>query len=347
MFHVQSLEPKFPSQPKTKVFSVGTFLPSNVVKSDHLFEDIKSEANYNIPIDWMSSQMGIVERRLADENALPSDLAIPAAEKAIELADIDRSEIDIVIFCGIERDQPEPATAHTIQHALGLKAHHAFDVANACFGFFDAMEIASNYIKTGVARYVLVCTGEVPSRVLRSFVRQLKRGVPMDQAKKMVGGLSVGDAGGAAILGHNYENTSGFDVFNTMVDSAHVQKCIYRVKDDGEIDGQMIMGDILARGHRLLRKLSNETLEKAGWDKYDWFVSHQPGKASVDFAKKMNVVEPENIIEVYQKLGNITSATFPIAFENLINNGMVSQGSRIGGWFAGSGITAGQFCYTY
>lgn len=348
MFHPQSFTPKFDVKPKSKVYSVGTFLPNNIVKSDHIFEDIDSEKKYGIPIDWMSGQMGIIERRLSDENTIPSDLAIPAAREAIEnCEDLNPDHIDMVIFCGIERDQPEPATAHTIQHALGLKANHAFDVANACFGFFDAMEIASRFIECGIIRYALIVTGEVPSRVLRSFVKQLKAGVPEKQAKKLIGGLSVGDAGGAAILGPNHDTKSGFDLFNTMVDSAHVDKCIYRVKENGEIEGQMLMGEVLARGHRLLRKLSQKTLSEVGWEKYDWFVSHQTGKASEDFAKKMNVVDPANMIKVYDKLGNITSATFPFAFAKLIDTGKVNPGNHIGGWFAGSGVTAGQFCYTY
>ena len=105
----------------------------------------------------MSEKMGIIERRVAPSDAKPSDLAIPAARKAIEAAtDIKPEEIDLVIFCGIERDQPEPATAHVIQDKLGLNARYALDIANACFGFVNAMEIATNYISCGIVKLSLI-----------------------------------------------------------------------------------------------------------------------------------------------------------------------------------------------
>ena len=115
--------------------------------------------------------MGIVERRMAPVNSKPSDLAIPAAKNAIDSAEPGIAEdIDLVIFCGIERDQPEPATAHIIQDKLGLNSRYAFDMANACFGFVDAMQVAASYIKCGIVKYALIITGEVPSKVMRCLL---------------------------------------------------------------------------------------------------------------------------------------------------------------------------------
>lgn len=139
---------------KTKILSTGEYLPSEIVKSGDLFSEIGTESKYDIPTYWMSEKMGIVERRMASEDTKPSDLAIPTTKDAISNSGIDASQIDIVILCGIERDQPEPATAHTVQDELGLKAAYAFDIANACFGFIDGMNVASRFINSGIARYV-------------------------------------------------------------------------------------------------------------------------------------------------------------------------------------------------
>ncbi|MEM7359101.1 MAG: 3-oxoacyl-[acyl-carrier-protein] synthase III C-terminal domain-containing protein [Pseudomonadota bacterium] len=331
---------------KAKILSVGTHLPSQVVKSDDLFEEIKSEQNYGIPVDFMSKGMGIVERRMSEATAQPSDLAIPAARRALEnYPDLDPSKIGLVIFCGIERDQPEPATAHTIQNALGLSADNVFDVANACLGFVDGIKIAANYITAQIVDYALVVTGEVSTRVLRSFVEQLKSGVEIEKANRLIGGLSVGDAGGAVIMGRSED--SGFEMFNNSADSSHIDKCIYRVREDGSIDGQMLMARILAHGIRMHRNLINQTLSGLGWDKFDWILSHQTGRRNFDAFSKMPGINREKMIKTYKNYGNTTTATFPLGWEILTNSGMVRAGDRIGGLFAGSGLATCQFGMYY
>ena len=72
-----------PEQKKAKIYSAGIHLPSQIVKSDHLFEEIHSEEQYGIEHNWMSAKMGINERRVAPSDAKPSDLAIPAALDAL------------------------------------------------------------------------------------------------------------------------------------------------------------------------------------------------------------------------------------------------------------------------
>lgn len=333
----------------TKIMSVGTHLPEQRVLSDHIFEEIDTERLYGIPTDWMSSKMGIIERRMSPEGSNPSDLAIPAAREAIESLDtLNPDLIDLVIFCGIERDHPEPATAHRIQDSLGLKARHAFDVANACFGFMDAIEIANNYILSGSAKYALVVTGEVPSRLLKAALNHLKKGVPLKEARNILGALSVGDAGGAVILGPtDAASNDGFNLFNVCADSRHIDKCIYTVNQDGSFGGQMLMGPISNAIVRHHENLIDDTLAKLGWDHFDWMLTHQMGQKPFDRLSMLPGVDPSRMVKTFDKLGNITSATFPVNFHKLVNSGKVKSGDRIGGCFAGSGLAIGQIGYTY
>jgi len=334
---------------KVKINSVGTFLPAEIVKSEDLMNEIDSVNRYDMPLDWLSKSMGIDERRVAPEDAKPSDLAIPAAREAIDsCAGVKPEDIDLVIFCGIERDQPEPATAHTIQNALGLHANHAFDMANACFGFIDAMEVASNFIKCGIVRNALICTGEVPTKVLKAAVDALKRGVDIKTARNIIGALSVGDAGGAVVIGasDDYE-LSGFELFNTNCHSSFVDNCIYNKREDGSIEGHMIMGKLAGAFIRYNHKLIDETLFKLGWDRFDWMLSHQIGKRPFERISDLRGVNPSHMIKTFDKLGNITSATFPVNFQKLCDEDNVTTGDKIGGCFAGSGFAIGQFGYTF
>ena len=334
---------------KSKICASGVYLPEQVVKSEELFCEIQSESQYDIPVDWMTEKMGIAERRIAPASFKPSDLAIPAAVDALYLdSSFDPQDIDLVIFCGIERDQPEPATAHIIQHALGLSAKYAFDIANACFGFIDAMHIADSYIRAGVANYALIVTGEIPSRVLRAAVDVLKRGVDNKTAKEIIGALSVGDAGGAVIIGpvEKGEN-SGFELFNINSFSHLANKCMYRKDENGTINGHMHMAQITSAFIKCQFDLIDDTLGKLGWTEFDWLLTHQIGQKPFERLSAMKGTAPSKMIKTLHKLGNITSATFPVNFKKLSETDAVQRGDRIGGAFAGSGLVVGQFGYVY
>lgn len=332
---------------QTKILGVGTFLPNEVVQSDDLMNEIKSSEQYGIPINWISRFMGIKERRMSALNAKPSDLAIPAAEKAIVDSGVNPDEIDLVIFAGIERDQPEPATAHIIQNKLGLKAFYAFDMANACIGFVDAIQVASNFLATNSVKYALVVTGEISTHVSRSIVDELKHGVSREKAIDCIGSLTVGDAGGAVVLGlTDGIEGDGFKYFDNSIDSSHVDKCIYRRTKDG-FDGHMKMSEILEVGINMHRHKIQNTLDNLNWQNFDWVISHQTGyrnfKAFMDF----NCVENENMIKTYPLYGNATTATFALQWEKLKSSDSIKAGDRIGGLFAGSGMTICQFGVVY
>lgn len=328
---------------KSKIISVGTFLPSEIVKSNNLFEEVKSYEQWGIPHNWMSRFMGIIERRMCAADAKPSDLAIPAARKAIINADINPDEIDLIIFCGIERDQSEPATAHTIQAKLGLSANYALDISNACNGFVDGIQIASKFIATNSARYALVVTGEITTKVTREIVDKMKKGMSRDDALNCLGSLSVGDAGGAVIIGAaDPLELEGFQYFDSNVDSNHVDKCIYRRTKNG-YEGQMKMSEILEQCIGMHRLKIGDTLKKLMWPEFDWVISHQTGRRNFKAYSDFEGVNPERMIKTYPLLGNITTATFAVNWEKLQSSGKVKSGDRIGGLFGGSGVTVSQF----
>jgi len=331
---------------RTKMIGVGVYLPEQKVKSDDLMHDIGTEKQYGMPHNWMSKQMGIIERRMAPSSMNPSELAIRAAKDAFDsCSDFNRDLIDAVIFCGIERDKPEPATAHIIQNALGLKANHVFDVANACFGFVDGLKLASTLVESGMISHALVVTGEVTTRVLRNVADTLKKGVSIADARHLWGVLSVGDAGGAVIVGQSLDGMSGFMKFNQRSESRHVDLCHYKYRNDGSVDVRMNMAQIVARGFQLNKKIFEETLNELGWDGVDWALAHQTGKATFNQTLSLHSIDENKVVKTYPYLGNITTATLAVGFKKLIDSDNLKTGDKVGGLFAGSGLVAGQFGY--
>lgn len=331
---------------RTKVMSVGSYLPEQRVTSDDIMQEIGTEKKYGLPHNWMSLKMGIIERRMVSDEQRPSELAVEAAKDAFDYCpDINPGDIDAVIFCGIERDVSEPATAHLIQHALGLKASHVFDVANACFGFFEGLTLASSLIESGAIKYALVVTGEVSTKVARSVAKQLKRGVTIDEAKHLWGVLSVGDAGGAMIVGPADDGNTGFLKFHQMSKSQYSGLCHYYWQANGEAKAYMNMAHIVARGLKLNRQTYREAFDELGWNKVDWVVAHQTGKAAFEQVRDIHGVSNSKFMKTYPHFGNITTATLPLSFQKLIASGSLKSGDKIGGLFAGSGLVGGQFGY--
>jgi len=328
----------------TKIISCGVHLPKKIVTSKEIFESFDSLAKYDIPHDWMNKKMGIIQRRMADESVSPSDLAIQAAEHAI--SEVNKNYIDAVIFCGIERDQPEPATAHEINKRLGLKARYAFDVANACFGFFDGMRIASSLIQSNAASLVLVTTGEVPTRLTRKVINEANNGLSKAEFTKKLGFLSVGDAGGAVIIGKSPDGgKTGFNSFTCETLSEHNDLCYYDHKPDGSLDAAMHMAKIVAKTYRLQNSMFEKAFQSESWVKPKFLMVHQVGKKSHDEVISLGIVPSDRVIKSYDVLGNITSATFPINYHQLMNHPDLKSGDNVYAAYSGSGIVAGQIAF--
>jgi len=324
----------------TKILSSGIYVPKERVTSDEIYDYFESDKRYGIPKTWMSENMGILERRMSPDDALPSDLAIAACRGALKKVSPD--EIDAVIFCGIERDQAEPATAHTIQKKLGLNAKYAFDIANACYGFFDGLRVASSLIQSHAARKVLVTTGEVPTKLTRQLMERLKKGITEKELKNQMGFLSVGDAGGAVVVGESGDGgLTGFRSFEGRTLSQYNELCHYKHNNKGELECEMQMAKIVARTIRLGDEMIREAQRSKQWRKPKFFMTHQVGKKAFQQLAKWNIVAEDRMIKSYDYYGNVTSATFSLNYHQLMNDDRLMDGDEICSFYTGSGIVAG------
>ena len=327
----------------TKILSSGIFLPEKKVTSVEIFSAFDSENKFDLSKNWMVDNMGIIERRMCDFNSKPSDLAIPAAEQAIENFDGNIDEIDAVIFCGIERDQPEPSTAHTVQEKLGINTKYAFDVGDACFGFFDGLNIASSFIQSKLARLVLVVTGEVPTKLTRIIIDKANNGASKKELFDQLGFLSVGDAGGAMIIGGSgIDSNSGFVRFDSETLSEHSDLCYYGNDHEKGFYASMKMAKILSKGFRMHQKLFAKYQEYEQYEHPRFLLSHQVGKRAFEQIASLGVVPKERMIKSYDLFGNATSANLPLNYHQLITSGQANENDIILGCYNGSGLSTGQ-----
>lgn len=320
--------------PNANIRSVGSEIAKHAVTTQDLLNEARIE-----DFHFVEKSLGISEVRQAPVSAKPSDFGIPAGEKAIVSSGLNRSQIDAVIYCGIERDCSEPATAHIIAAALDLNPKMCFDVANACHGFSSGVQIANSFIRSGDVEYVLLVTAELTSKLTREVTDSFRSGkLNETDLSTHLGAFTVGDAGGAMILGP-CEETSGIHKIQAGALSNYHNLCSYKYKD-GSLSFNMDMGRISAVTLKLVKKLAGPIYKDLDWspDDVDLFIPHQVGERP--FYKTLEIVgvDVAKSIATYPKLGNLASATIPVAFDFLKQQGRTKPGQKILLGSSGSGI---------
>ena len=145
---------------RSEIVGCGSYLPERVVTNAEL------SAKIDTTDEWIVSRTGIRQRHLAADGELTSDLALKAAERALENAAIPAAEVDMLILATTTPDNTFPATATKVQNRLGMVNGAAFDVQAVCSGFVYGLAIADNFIKTRQCKTIVLIGAETFSRIL-------------------------------------------------------------------------------------------------------------------------------------------------------------------------------------
>ena len=145
---------------RSVICGAGGYLPERIMKNEELARMVDTSD------DWIVERTGICERHIAADGEMTSGLALAAARRALKNADMDASEVDLIVLATATPDQTFPATATKVQAALGITRGAAFDIQAVCTGFVYALAIADNFLKLGQFRCALVIGAETFSRIL-------------------------------------------------------------------------------------------------------------------------------------------------------------------------------------
>jgi len=298
---------------------------------------------------------GINNRRVCLENECASDLAKKAAIKLIEENSIDTNQIDFVIFSSQMPDYLMPTTACILQHELGIPTNAgAIDINLGCSQYIYAHSNAYAYVKSGLARKVLVMTADTPSRIVNPRDRSV---VPL-----------FGDAGTAAII-ENTENEGGYVDFDFGTDGEQYDALIWpgsgmrkrgnknldiekedkygsiRSENDMYMDGQRIFLFTLKRVPETL----NSFLEKLNLqiDDIDYFIFHQASKFIIDSITRKLKIPNNKFNRIYENIGNSGGSTVGIALHDAIVNEKIKPGSKILLSAFGVGLSWSHALYKY
>lgn len=318
------------SQFQSIIRSVGGYLPEKKLTNDDLSKMVDTTD------DWIKERTGIRSRHIAAEGEVTSDLAIIAAKQALERAEMDPQEIDLIILATSTPNQTFPATAVTIQAELGITHGAAFDMQAVCSGFVFALTTADQYIKSGQAKNILVVGAETFSRILDWEDRTTC--------------VLFGDGAGAVIL--SSEEVNGDESQRGILTSRIRSDGRYRDKlyVDGGPSSTRTTGHLRMNGREVFRHavtnisdVIEETLEEANLtiSDIDWFVPHQANERILLGTAKKIGLPFEKVVMTVAEHGNTSAASIPLALNHGVENGMIKKGDMVLLEAMGGGFTWG------
>ncbi|WP_417593425.1 beta-ketoacyl-ACP synthase III [Parasphingorhabdus sp.] len=316
---------------RSVIKGTGSALPRTRVSNAELAQRVDTTD------EWIVERTGIRFRYIAEDDETTSSLAIEAAEKAVQAAGLNGTDIDLIIVATATPDQTFPATATIVQDALGCNGCVAFDVAAVCSGFLYALSVADSMIRVGSAQNALVIGAETFSRILDWEDR----------------GTCVlfGDGAGAIVLAGEH-GERGVLATRLHADGAHNQLLYV----DGGPGTTGTVGKLRMKGREVFRhavvnltSVLNEVLDEAGEliDNVDWVVPHQANARILDAtAKKLNLA-PEKVIKTVDMHANTSAASVPLALDTAVRDGRIRAGDLLVLEAMGGGFTWGASVIRY
>ena len=310
----------------SRIVGTGSHLPEKVLTNADL-EKIVDTSD-----EWIRSRTGIRSRHIAAEGELTSDLALPAAQEALQSAGIAAGDIDMIIVATTTPDMIFPSTACILQSRLGIAGCPAFDLQAVCSGFVYALNTADLFIRAGQAKKVLVVGAEVYSRILDWNDR----------------GTCVlfGDGAGAVVLAAS--DTPGILATRLHADGSH--------KDQLSVPGSVCGGKVWGRPFvhmdggsvfrfavRVFEEVAHEVLDQAGLtvSDLDWFVPHQANIRIMEATARRLGLPVEKVIATVDHHGNTSAASIPLALDEAVHDGRIRAGQTLLLEAVGGGFTWG------
>lgn len=300
----------------------------------HIIENLKyTEFFPQEQVNEVVEKVGVYERRFADAQTCSSDLCFAATQKLFADNDIDRSEIDLLVFISQTQDYRMPATACTLQHRLGLpNSCIAFDMNLGCSAFIYGMSVVYSMMQQSGLRKALILDGETRSKVYG----------PRDRRSAFI----FGDGGVAALVERNEkfgETTLSLNSDGSRADLIMIKAGGYRhpstpeslkerVVDEygnmrSEEQGYMKGGDVFNFVIREIPRDLKKTLAESGKtvEELDYIVFHQANNFINSYIAKKMKLDVEKIPHTIEKFGNTSSVSVPLTIVSELRGKMEGQ----------------------
>jgi 3-oxoacyl-[acyl-carrier-protein] synthase-3 len=318
----------------------GSATPEQFLSNEELSQIVETSD------EWIKSRTGIGKRHLADQSVSLSQLAAQAAIKALEMAQVSPRDIDLILLATSTPDDLFGSAAQ-VQSQIGANRAIAFDLTAACSGFLVGLVTATQFIRTGTYRNVLVIGADVLSRWLDWN----------DRATCVL----FGDGAGAVVCQANEtkDNILGFELHSDgsqngslnlayegeelpLKEGVSVQKGTYKPL---RMNGREVYRFAVAKVPEVIEKaLYRANLTTSD---IDWLVLHQANQRIMDAVSERLKLPPEKVISNLSEYGNTSAASIPLALDEAVRSGKVKKGDIIASSGFGAGLTWGGIIFRW
>ncbi|QRG77560.1 beta-ketoacyl-ACP synthase III [Citrobacter sp. R56] len=313
----------------TKIIGTGSYLPEQVRTNADLEKMVETSD------EWIVARTGIRERHIAGPNETVATMGFTAANRALEMAGIDKEQIGLIVVATTSSTHAFPSAACQIQNMLGIKGCPAFDVAAACAGFTYALSVADQYVKSGSVKHALVVGSDVLARTCD----------PTDRGTIII----FGDGAGAVVLSASEE--PGIISTHLHADGRYGELLTLpnadRVNPENSIHLTMAGNEVFKVAVTELARIVDETLEANGLSRsdLDWLVPHQANLRIISATAKKLGIDPdkleEKVVITLDRHGNTSAASVPCALDEAVRDGRIKAGQLILLEAFGGGFTWG------
>jgi 3-oxoacyl-[acyl-carrier-protein] synthase-3 len=319
--------------PYAHITGWGMAVPDKIVTND----DISKMVDTND--EWIRDRTGIAERRIVSEDESTATLALSASLKALKVANLRPTDIDLIICSSSSPEFIFPATACLVQDQLGATKAGAFDLLAACSGFIYATNMAAQAIRSGSIKNALVIGAEALSR----FVDWSDRNTCIlfgDGAGAFV--LQASERPGGVYSAVMHSDGSGGDLLILPGGgSKHpaTEATVQQGKHFIEMDGK----GVFRFATRVMAQATHEALDAAGMEleDVDWIVPHQANIRIIEAAARGLKLPMDKFIVNLHKYGNTSTASIPIATVEAVEKGQIKSGDKLVLVGFGAGLTWG------
>jgi 3-oxoacyl-[acyl-carrier-protein] synthase-3 len=312
--------------PRSIILSTGGYLPEHVVTNADLAKQVATTD------EWITTRVGIKERRFAAKGEMASDLGAKACEDALKSANLTADAIDLIIVATTTADHTFPSVATMIQGKICAARAFAFDVQAVCSGFLYALSIADSMIKTGQIKTALVVGTETMSRIVD----------PQDRGTAVI----FGDGAGAVVLSASVEKSDRGVLSTHLFSDGSLKDLLYTKGGPGcgEFGYIHMAGrEIFKLAVEKLGVAINEALVQNNLKKedIDWFIPHQANYRIINALAEHFDLPSEKVVITIDTHGNTSAASIPLALHVAVTDGRIKKGDLLVFEAMGGGLTWG------
>ncbi len=317
----------------SKILGTGSYVPEKVLTNADL-EKIVDTSD-----EWITTRTGIKERRVSEADVPSSELALKAAQKALEMAQIPPQKLDLILVATVTPDHMFPSTACLLQHKLGARKVMAYDLSAGCTGFIYGVIQADKFIRSGAAKYVLVVGVEELTKITNWTDRSTC--------------VLFGDGAGAVIMGPSNDNAGIMATY--AASDGSLKELLYQPAGGSAMPASketveknlhtvvMLGNEVFKHAVRSMEEAALKGLELAGLslDELDWLVPHQANIRIIDFLARRLKLPMERVVVTIDKYGNTSAASIPISLDEAVRDGRIKPGDNVLMVAFGAGFTWG------